>query len=278
MAAAASKAVAGSPASLVATGGLVALDPEQPAGPIRPVISWRHPAPTWAGLIEYSAAALSAMRPAAPAAKMFAPVVLNAAEPRITLPGPALPRELHSLAAAGLSTLLERPRRADRSARNLRMVLMTLAAAVVCCALLLYIVPTLLSIGKSAQLRAEATSPAADPVSPGAPSNSDPASYPLAKTVEVTGFRLVVDLNKQSEIHYLVVNHSPVQFGGVTVFVTLRSSDAKPGQPPVARFSFKAPDMEPYSSREMTSLIEKMSRQVSLPDWQDLRAEVEVAE
>jgi hypothetical protein len=226
-----------------------------------------------AGLIEYSAAALRAMRVAAPARKMFAPVVLNVAAPRITLPGPALTRELQSLAAAGLSTLLERPRGADRGTGNIRMALMALTAAIVCCALLLYIVPPLLSIGRSAPVRAEA-----DSASSSAPASPGSVSYSLAKTVEVTGFRLVVDLNKQSEIHYLVVNHSPVQFGGVTVFVTLRSSDAKPGQPPVARFSFKAPDMEPYSSREMTSPIEKMSRQVTLPEWQDLRAEVEVSQ
>jgi hypothetical protein len=225
-----------------------------------------------AGLADYSEAALRAMRPAALPPRMFVPD----AHPRITLPGPALPRELHTLAGAGLSTVLDPPPGAKGRRSGIGMMLMALAAAVLVCAVLLIFVPPLLT-GKAAPVSSLPASASVE----AAPVNVRPVStsaYSLAKTIEVSGFRFVVDLNSKSEIHYLVVNHSPVQFGGLTVFVTLRAAEAKPGQPPLVHFSFRAPDMDPYTSREMTSPIEKISRQLTLPDWQDLRAEVEIAE
>ena len=136
----------------------------------------------------------------------------------------------------------------------------------------LYVVPALLIGGKAAPVEAGTSDTGAITAVPAS------GTYPLSKTIEVTGFRFVVDLNGKSEIHYLVVNHSSAQFGAVTVFVTIRDLGAKPGQPPVARFSFRAPDMGPYTSREMMSPIERISRPVALPEWQDLHADVEIAE
>ena len=104
------------------------------------------------------------------------------------------------------------------------------------------------------------------------------SSHPLAQYIEVTGFRFIVDLNKKSEIHYLVVNHSAAELADMTVYVTLRTADAKPGQPPVCRFSFRAPTLAPFESKEMTSPIEKLVHPVALPEWQDLRSEVQIAQ
>jgi hypothetical protein len=103
-------------------------------------------------------------------------------------------------------------------------------------------------------------------------------SHPLSTFIEVTGFRILVDFNKKSEIHYLVVNHSSAELADMTVFVTLRSGTAKPGQPPLCRFSFRAPNLAPFESKEMTSNIEKLSRSITLPEWQDLRSEVQIAQ
>ena len=101
-------------------------------------------------------------------------------------------------------------------------------------------------------------------------------SNPAAKFVEVTGFRILLD--KKTEIHYLVVNHSAADLSDVTIYVTLRANSAKLGQAPLCRFSFQAPGLGPFESREMTSSIEKITRSISLPEWQDLKAEIEIAE
>lgn len=239
--------------------------PVQVAAPIRPSLQ-PVAAPAIAGLVEYYSVALRAMRPARPSKVWFVPP----AEPRITLPGPALSRELNSLAGAGLRPVFDVPR-ASRRRSGLGVVWTGLAAVALLAAAGVYVVPMLLVSGKAPSVQADA------PPDP-APGTPVAGTYPLSKTIEVTGIRFVVDLNGKSEIHYLVVNHSTAQFGAVTVYVTLRGADARPGQAPVARFSFRAPDMGPYTSREMTSPIEKISRQVNLPDWQDLHADVEIAQ
>jgi hypothetical protein len=106
------------------------------------------------------------------------------------------------------------------------------------------------------------------------PSVSNAASYSLTKAIEVTGFRFVGD--KKQEVRYLVVNHSNAELGSVTVYVTLRSSAAKPGQPPLYRFSFRAPALGPFESMEMSEAVDKSIHAVT--DWQSLHADIELAQ
>jgi hypothetical protein len=101
---------------------------------------------------------------------------------------------------------------------------------------------------------------------------------PLSKAIEVTGFRIQVDPAKKSEIQYLVVNHSANRFAGVMVDVTLRAADAPAGQPPLGRFQFAAPNFGAFEPKEMSSAIERVTRPITLPDWRDLRADVEIGQ
>ncbi len=103
---------------------------------------------------------------------------------------------------------------------------------------------------------------AAAPAAP-TPDVSSVSASPLAKAIEVTGFRIQMDPAKKSEIQYLVVNHSPARFSGVTVYVTLYTADAKAGQPPLCRFQFTAPNLAPFQAKDMTSAIERITRPVS---------------
>jgi len=97
----------------------------------------------------------------------------------------------------------------------------------------------------------------------------------LARFVEVTGIRFM-EVNKKPEIHYLVVNHSSAPLNSVTMYVTLRTSNWKPGQPPLSRFSFRAPALAAFEAKEMASPIERVTGSFELPDWQDLQADVDV--
>jgi len=121
-----------------------------------------------------------------------------------------------------------------------------------------------------------AAAPAA--VTPEAAAPEPSVVNPLSRSIEVTGFRIVTDPSKKPEIHYLVVNHTPGRLSNMTVYVTLRTADDKPGQPPLSRFSFAAPNLGPFQSKEMISSIEKMNRPVELPEWQDLRADLEIGQ
>jgi hypothetical protein len=126
----------------------------------------------------------------------------------------------------------------------------------------------------SAEAKSVAPLPTDTPATPVAAASTSP----LAKAIEVTGFRIQMDPAKKSAIRYLVVNHTPAPFSGVTVYVTLYTADAKAGQPPLCKFRFDAPNLAPFQSKDMTSAIEQVVRPVSLPDWQDLRASVEIGE
>ena len=242
-------------------------EPLAPAAGSRPGNLFNSAAMGYAWLIDYTVAASRAMRAAAGSLHAMQPDTVA----RITLPGPALPSELLSLSQAGLSAIPGFPRR-QASATGLPGWLVSLSVMGLLLfggvGLLSYFVPNLLSNSVAS----------ADPSGDARITEVHPSTYPLAKFVEVTGFRFVVDLNRRSEIHYLVVNHSAAQLNGVNVFVTLRQGGAKSGQPPLCRFSFHAPEMAPFESKEMTSSIDKLTRTVALPDWQELRAEVEIGQ
>ncbi len=213
---------------------------------------------------EYASTASTAVRPAAPPQQILMPD----SGPRMTLPGPTLPPELVSLKSANVVTVIgagNKPRLPGWLISALLMLGIPIAGGLI----LLYFQPL---------QHSSADAPAAAEVQAPAAVAATENTHSLAQYVEVTGFRIVVDFNKKSEIHYLVVNHSAADLSGMTLFVTLRNSNAKPGQPPVCRFSFRAPGLGPFESKEMSSPIEKISRSVTLPEWQDLKSEVQIAQ
>jgi|SRR5579883_684018 hypothetical protein len=223
--------------------------------------SWLRLAP----LQDYTAAAAERMRPAPPRNS----VLVQDAGPRITLPGPALPPALQSFQDAGVVTVIGPPKASRRRLPGwLASAMIVLGIPLAGGALLLYLQPV---------EHSEAKAPTPAPVAAVA-SAPVPVMHSVADLIEVTGFRIIVDFNKKSEIHYLVVNHSSAPLSDMTVYVTLRTADARPGQPPLSRFSFRAPALGPFESKEMTSPIEKLARPTVVPDWQDLRADVQVGQ
>lgn len=236
------------------------------ASPVRLPESSRAVAPALAPFQDYYRAADRQMRPAAYATS--APVAAAAAVPKVTLPGPALPRELMSLQAAGLVPI----RRGGGEGRPNRSGGMMKYVAVA----------ILLTAGMATYSMMPASPPSAPPKPTPEPAPELPvAARPirpansLARFVEVTGIRFM-EVNKKPQIHYLVVNHSSAPLGSVTVYVTLRATTAKPGQAPIARLTFRSPTLAAFEAKEMFSSIERESSPLDLPDWQDLRADVEV--
>ncbi len=248
----------------------VAAEPSAVRRPSTPPLT---AAPNPARLVEYSPLAGRPLRPAPPRWN----IIKKEIAPRTTLPGPALVKQLVVFDDPKLAPIPTGIRRRFEK-RGMPGWLITVM-----------ILGTLLGAGFSSfftitpRSNAEASASAPSTASTSSESAtpelvSRPAPTALSKAIEVTGFRIVVDPSHKSQIEYLVVNHSPNEFSGVTVYVTLRPSDAKPGQPPLCRFSFTAPNLGPFESRELTSMIEKVNRPLTLPDWQDLRADLEIGQ
>jgi hypothetical protein len=222
--------------------------------------------PALAPLQDYYKAADRQMRPASYASK----TVVGAAAPKVTLPGPALPRELMSLQAAGLVPIRRGGRRTDAPPNRYGWTTRLIVLGI------------LLTAGAAATYRVMPGPSASVPAMPAPEPGSDqPAasrtdnSSSLARFVEVTGVRFL-EVNKKPQIRYLVVNHSNAPLNSVTIYVTLRASNWKPGQPPLSRFTFRSPDLAAYEAKEMASPIERVIGPLELPVWQDLHADVEV--
>jgi hypothetical protein len=253
----------------------VALAPEPQPQPVAlaPVSQPEGPTLPLAPMQIYTPATSRSIRPVPPRAQ-----ILSAdSGPRITLPGPTLPPALTRLQDANVVTVMGEPTAElvkevttpKKSAGapgwvvSLGVMLLLLAAGL---GIVFYLMPRTVADAKPGPTPAEAAT---------ATASTGPAS-PLAKFIEVTGFRIVVDGNKKSEVEYLVINHSAADISDANIFITLRN--VKPGQPPVCRFSFKVPSLAPFESKEMSSPIEKTTRAVTLPDWQDLRADVQISQ
>ncbi len=215
------------------------------------------------------------IRPAHPSLK----IMRAEPGPRITLPGPALPKALNSLEDAGISKILvDRPRQVKSGSRAWVTGALAAVALVGCLVGLdLYNAPrsdASVNPPPVETQRPPAASSAPAPSAPGPPAPavaSTSASFPLSKAVEVTGLRFVGD--KKPEVRYLVVNHSPAELGSVTVYVTIHSSSSKL---PLYHFSFRSPSLAPYESKEMASSIDKIVHPAS--EWQNLRADVEIGQ
>jgi len=220
-------------------------------------------APPLAGLVRYSPLAGRPLRAAVPRAV----VLKDDAKHRITLPGPMLTPRLVKFSNRELKAVFPKALRQHKRVLPTWLLASMLGTGVV----LLGYSGVFSSVPRSS---ADTRSDSPDALA----ANHSTGSNPLSRMVEVTGFRVMMDPAKKSEIQYLVVNHSPARFAEATVYVTLRAADAKPGQAPLCKFSFTAPDLGPYQSREMISMIEKLNRPISVPEWQDLRADVEIGQ
>ncbi len=99
-----------------------------------------------------------------------------------------------------------------------------------------------------------------------------PASNRLAKFIEATGFRITEDERKRLNIRFLIVNHSPADLGDMAGKVHLKTTEGKS----IADFDFKTTRLGPYESVEFTVLVSTTLRAYEVPDWQFLKADLEI--
>jgi hypothetical protein len=100
--------------------------------------------------------------------------------------------------------------------------------------------------------------------------------HPLAKYIELVGFRLSEAGGGKLKIRFLVVNHSEADIGDLGVKVRLTTSSAKPDDPPIAEFDAKVPSLGPEEIQDVTATTATKLRIYELPDWQFIKAEFEI--
>jgi len=101
--------------------------------------------------------------------------------------------------------------------------------------------------------------------------------HPLARFVEIAGLRVVADLNHKSQLQYLVVNHSATRLSDIALKIAVRSTSDSSGSAPLFTVSVAVPSLGPYQSKEIKTDLDAGLRSASIPEWENLRADVQVS-
>ena len=104
------------------------------------------------------------------------------------------------------------------------------------------------------------------------------SSNPVAKYIELVGFRVMEKNAGKLHVEFGVVNHSEADIGDITLLVNLRASTAKPGEPPLVSFDAKVPSLGPEDLKQATVEVPTKLRAYELPDWQFLKADFQLIE
>jgi len=100
--------------------------------------------------------------------------------------------------------------------------------------------------------------------------------HPLAKFIELAGFRLKESSAGKLEVKFIAVNHSDADLGDIALHVRLITTASKPSDEPVAQFDAKVPSLGPHEIRDVSAPGTTKLRLFELPDWQFLRAEFDI--
>ncbi len=110
------------------------------------------------------------------------------------------------------------------------------------------------------------------------PQRVAPSSNPVAKYIEITGFRITEKGPGKLEVRFAVVNHSDADIGNIAMTVNLRASTAKPSDPPLATFNARVEGLGPEDLKEVTAEVPTKLRVYELPDWQFITADFQITE
>ena len=143
----------------------------------------------------------------------------------------------------------------------------------------IHLVAATLSAGLTLLGGCSSAPPPARPVKAGAPEatvTTFSSKHPLAKFLELSGYRIAESGPGKLSVKFVVVNHSEADLGELTLKIRLVTTGAKPEDPPVAEFEAKVPSLGPQEVRDISATAATKLRIYELPDWQFIRAEVDI--
>lgn len=103
-------------------------------------------------------------------------------------------------------------------------------------------------------------------------------SNPIAKYIELVGFRVTEKGAGHLVVQFGVVNHSEADVGDVKMTVHLTTTAAKPGDPPLITFPAQVSRLGPNELKDVMVEVPTKLRVYELPDWQFLKADCEIDE
>lgn len=100
--------------------------------------------------------------------------------------------------------------------------------------------------------------------------------HPLAKYLELVGFRLSEKGQGKLTVKFGIVNHSDADISDLGLNVSLRPVNAKPEDPAFCTFPVKVPALLPQEIANASGECTTTLRVYELPDWQFIRATFEI--
>ncbi len=105
--------------------------------------------------------------------------------------------------------------------------------------------------------------------------STNASSNPVAKYIELAGFRLNEKSPGTVEIRFAAINHSEADLGDIGLQVNVRALTARPGDPPLFSFPVSV-SLGPDELKDVTVTSPTKLRIYELPDWQFLKADFQV--
>ncbi len=186
---------------------------------------------------------------------------------KIPLAGPCLPPELRNF-------IETQPTEHGRARKGTELP-GWVTSLVIATSLFLVVAVMLQYLGANREARA-AAAPAPSQVAAAVPAAPTFEQHPFARFIEVTGLRVVADLNHRSQVQYIVVNHSASQLTGMTIRIAVRSSADPVGAPPLFTVSAVVPSLGPHQSKEIRTDLDSQLRSSAIPDGEYLKTDVQV--
>ncbi len=106
------------------------------------------------------------------------------------------------------------------------------------------------------------------------PSNAVTAenrNHPLAKYLEVAGFRLSEKKQGALTVQFVMINHSDANITDLGLNVSLKPTTAGPNDAPFCTFSVSLPSLGPVEAKDTTGECKTNLRIYELPDWNFIR-------
>jgi hypothetical protein len=103
------------------------------------------------------------------------------------------------------------------------------------------------------------------------------ASDALARSLEVSGLRLVAGWTSKPQVQFLIINHSSRQLPSVAIQVAVRSSESSDDSQPLLTINAVIHSLGPYQSKEIRADLDSDASPSTLADWQSLRTQIQSA-
>jgi hypothetical protein len=98
---------------------------------------------------------------------------------------------------------------------------------------------------------------------------------PLQKYIEVSGVRFIENAKKETEVKFVITNHSSAEISGLAGNVTIWGRTRTSEEDAAGTFTFNT-NLAPWESKELSAPLNSKLKIYELPDWQNVSTDVQI--